>query len=72
MAAMGCFTYVHSWSKAPAKDFDLIPGIMMVKEAGGDVIDLQGKSINGSDHLGLFIAGLNKDFLKQLSKSLKG
>lgn len=71
-AAMGCFTYIHSWSKAPAKDFDLLPGIMMVKEAGGDVINLKGESITGKDHLGMFIAGLNKTFLDQLKNGLKG
>ena len=70
-AAKGCFTYIHSWSKARAKEFDLMPGIMMVKEAGGDVIDHQGKSIDGNNHLGLFIAGMDTKFLNQLKQILK-
>lgn len=34
-AAKGCFTYVHSWSKAASKPFDLAPGILLISEAGG-------------------------------------
>lgn len=70
-AAKGCFTYIHSWSKVRAKEFDLMPGIMMVKEAGGDVIDHQGDSIDGNNHLGLFIAGMDTKFLNQLKKTLE-
>ena len=70
-AAKGCFTYVHSWSKARAKEFDLVPGFMMIKEAGGDIIDLLGNSIDGENHLGLFIAGIDKIFLNDIKDLLE-
>ncbi len=62
-AAKGSFTYVHSWSKSKAKEFDLEAGIMLMKEAKGFVVDLDGNHITGSEHIGLFIAGIDFDFI---------
>jgi fructose-1,6-bisphosphatase/inositol monophosphatase family enzyme len=58
-AARGRFTYVNLWSSRPAEAYDLVAGVMLVRGAGGDVIDLEGRSINALDHGGPFIAGVD-------------
>ena len=52
-AAKRSFVYVNLWSRRPAHAYDLAAGIMLVRGAGGDVIDLAGKPIETTDHRGL-------------------
>lgn len=58
-AARGRFTYVNLWSSRPAEAYDLVAGVMLVRGAGGDVIDPEGRSIDALDHGGPFIAGVD-------------
>ena len=58
-AAKGSFIYVNLWSSRPAAPYDLAAGILLVRGAGGDVIDLAGNPIGATDHRGAFIAGVD-------------
>lgn len=60
-AAKGSFNYVNLWSRRPAAVYDLLAGVMIVRGAGGDVIGLSEEPINGIDHAGPFIAGIDRD-----------
>jgi fructose-1,6-bisphosphatase/inositol monophosphatase family enzyme len=69
-AAKGPFCYVNLWPGKPANPFDLAPGVMLVRGAGGDVIDRDGKPISCSDHSGPFIAGRSRRKLLALAELL--
>ncbi len=59
-AAKGLFTYVNTWPGKPAAPFDLAAGVSLVRNAGGDVVDLDGRPIELSGHQGPFIAGVDE------------
>ena len=60
-AARGHFTYANLWSKRPAQAFDLAAGTLIVRGAGGEVIDLEGQPIDELHHSGPFVAGTDPD-----------
>ncbi len=55
-AAKGSFVYVNLWTTKPSDPFDLAAGALLVREAGGDVTDLDGVPIDAAAHSGPFIA----------------
>lgn len=59
-AAKGAFIYVNTWPGKPAAPFDLAAGISLLRNAGGDVVDLDGRPIDFSGHQGPFIAGVDE------------
>mgnify|MGYP001551452619 FL=1 len=59
-AAKGCFIYVNLWARRAADPFDLAPGVALVRDAGGDVVDLANRPIEISGHAGPFIAGIDR------------
>ena len=65
-AAKGSFGYINLWSSRPAEVYDLLAGILIVRGAGGEVIDTTGTSVSGLDHSGPFIAGIDRDTLKKI------
>ena len=58
-AARGHFVYANMWSERAAEAFDLAAGVLIVRRAGGEVTDLDGKLIDALRHRGPFIAGLD-------------
>ncbi len=64
--AKGGFCYVNLWPGKAADPFDLTPGVMLVRSAGGDVVDLRGKPISCSDHSGPFVAALSRKNMQRL------
>ncbi|MHC4776508.1 MAG: inositol monophosphatase family protein [Planctomycetota bacterium] len=58
-AAKGTFVYVNPWSRRPAEPFDLAAAVLLVRGAGGEVIDAQGDPIDMVAHAGLFAAGVD-------------
>lgn len=58
-AARGYFIYGNLWSKRPAEAFDLAAGTLIVRGAGGEVIDLEGQPIDEMRHAGPFVAGID-------------
>jgi myo-inositol-1(or 4)-monophosphatase len=57
-AARGHYVYLNAWSKRRAEPFDLAAGVLLVRGAGGEVTDLDGKPIDETVHAGPWIAGL--------------
>jgi fructose-1,6-bisphosphatase/inositol monophosphatase family enzyme len=58
-AAAGRFVYVNLWSKRPAAPFDLVAGALIVRAAGGEVVDLDGRPVDAMTHLGPFVAAID-------------
>ena len=58
-AAKGRFVYVNLWARRAADPFDLAPGVALVRDAGGDVVDLANRPIELSGHAGPLIAGID-------------
>ena len=59
-AARGHFAYVNLWSKIAAMPYDLAAGVLVVRAAGGDVVDLRGKPIEPLGHQGPFVAAIDQ------------
>jgi fructose-1,6-bisphosphatase/inositol monophosphatase family enzyme len=58
-AAKGAFVYANVWGKRPAEPYDLAAGALLVRGAGGDITDLDGRSIDATRHEGPFVAGID-------------
>jgi fructose-1,6-bisphosphatase/inositol monophosphatase family enzyme len=58
-AAAGRFVYVNLWTKRPAAPFDLVAGVLIVRAAGGDVVDLDGRAVHAMTHGGPFVAAID-------------
>jgi fructose-1,6-bisphosphatase/inositol monophosphatase family enzyme len=59
-AARGHYTYANVWSRRPAEPWDLAAGFLLMRGAGGDVVDLEGRSIDPVAHSGPFVAGVDE------------
>lgn len=59
-AAKGDFVYVNRWAKRPAEVYDLAAGVMLVRRAGGEVTDLEGRPIDMLCHHGPFFASIDQ------------
>lgn len=57
-AAKGEFVYINLWSRRKAQPYDLAAGVLLVRGAGGEVIDLAGNPVDVLNHEGPFIAGV--------------
>ncbi len=57
-AAKGKFVYVNLWSAEKPAPYDLAPGVMLVRSAGGEVTDLDGDAIDVHRHVGPFVASV--------------
>jgi len=60
-AAKGNFVYVNLWSGRDAEPYDLAGSTLLIRAAGGDVIDVSGQSIDPLAHRGPFIAAANRE-----------
>ncbi|MHC5023929.1 MAG: inositol monophosphatase family protein [Planctomycetota bacterium] len=60
-AAKGTSVYVNLWDKRPSQPFDLAAGVMLVRNAGGRVVDLSGDDIDAVAHAGPFVAGIDEE-----------
>jgi len=70
-AAKGVCTYVNLWPAAPTEPFDLAAGLLIVRAAGGDVIDLNGNAVSPIEHSGVFIAGTDRAYLRELATIIR-
>ena len=71
-AARGAFVYLNLWSKRPAEPYDLSPGVLLVRNAGGEVTDLEGKPIDMLRHAGPFVASIHERGREQVAEIAKG
>lgn len=51
--------------------FDLAAGLLIVRAAGGDVIDLNGNAVSPIEHSGVFIAGTDRAYLRELATIIR-
>jgi fructose-1,6-bisphosphatase/inositol monophosphatase family enzyme len=70
-AAKGHSVYINLWKGPPALSYDLAAGILLVRGAGGNVLNTEGNPIPYIGHHGPFIAGLNPGHSLYLTKILK-
>ena len=66
-AAKGVCTYVNLWPGKPADPFDLAAGLLIVRAAGGEVVDLTGNAVSVVEHSGPFIAGTDSASLRKVA-----
>jgi fructose-1,6-bisphosphatase/inositol monophosphatase family enzyme len=66
-AAKGSFVYVNLWSKRSAEPYDLAGSTLLVRCAGGDVVDLDGRPINALSHAGPLIASADVESARAVS-----
>jgi len=65
-AAKGHFIYINHWGASPAASYDLAAGIILVRGAGGEVVNEEGSPIPFVGHQGLLIAGVAVDDFPEL------
>jgi fructose-1,6-bisphosphatase/inositol monophosphatase family enzyme len=70
-AARGHFTYVNHWSTRGARPWDLAAGTLLVRGAGGDVVDLDGRPIDPVGHTGPFVADVRGERRDAVVRILK-
>ena len=58
-AAKGQYTYVNPWAKAPAEEYDLAAGALILRAAGGDIVDDTGAPVVSVGHEGAFVASIS-------------
>jgi len=69
-AAKGSFAYVNLWSRKPADAFDLAAGILLVRNAGGNVTNLYGQPIESVGHHGPLVASVDATARTTISRIL--
>jgi myo-inositol-1(or 4)-monophosphatase len=57
-AAKGSFAYVNLWGRRETAAWDLAAGMLLVRSAGGDVVDLEHRPVQTLGHRGPFVAAL--------------
>ena len=71
-SARGHFVYANLWSKWPAEAFDLAAGVLIVRQAGGEVTDLAGEPIDALRHRGPFVAGIDPRMVSRVTELMRG
>ncbi len=70
-AAKGDFVYVNLWARGGTEPWDLAAGVLIVRQAGGRVTDLDGQEIDALTHKGPFVASIDRqahDLVVQIAK----
>jgi fructose-1,6-bisphosphatase/inositol monophosphatase family enzyme len=70
-AARGHFTYVNGWNAASAAPWDLAAGVLVIRGAGGEVVDLSGRPIDPLGHEGPFVAAVHADHRERILNVLR-
>ncbi|MHC4941199.1 MAG: inositol monophosphatase family protein [Planctomycetota bacterium] len=60
-AAKGHFVYINLWARRSAEPFDLAGPMLLVRGAGGEVTDADGRPVGETGHLGPLIAAVDPD-----------
>jgi len=71
-AARGHHVYVNAWSRRPAEPFDLVAGALLVRGAGGEVVDARGEPIDATRHAGPWLAGVGAGKLARVVALVRG
>ncbi len=65
-AAKGNFAYVNLWDRRESEAWDLSAGMLLVRAAGGEVVDLDGRPLGTFGHQGPFVAALRAEDRERL------
>jgi len=57
--AKGGFVYVNLWDRRESAAYDLAAGLLLVRAAGGEAVDLNGNPVHAVGHRGPFVAALD-------------
>jgi fructose-1,6-bisphosphatase/inositol monophosphatase family enzyme len=60
-AARGHYVYLNAWSRRSSEPFDLVAGVLLVRSAGGEVVDASGAAIDATRHAGPLLAGVDSE-----------
>jgi myo-inositol-1(or 4)-monophosphatase len=66
VAKSGC-SYINLWSGEPARPYDLAAAFMLVRGAGGIVLDVSGKPADPVGLQGPFIAGIDRPLVERIT-----
>ncbi len=69
-AAKGAFIYVCNWESRATEPYDLAAAYIVIKQAGGFILDLEGNPISFMNYRGVFIAGTDLNLIKKILKIL--
>jgi fructose-1,6-bisphosphatase/inositol monophosphatase family enzyme len=70
-AAKGSFVYVNLWSKREAEPYDLAGSTLLVRRAGGNVIDITGQPIDARSHVGPLIASVDAESARAIGELVR-
>jgi fructose-1,6-bisphosphatase/inositol monophosphatase family enzyme len=70
-AAKGHYVYINIWSPGAPEAYDLTAGVLIVRGAGGEVTDSNGKPIDELKHQGPFVAALNSEARESVCELLR-
>ncbi|MHC4822991.1 MAG: inositol monophosphatase family protein [Planctomycetota bacterium] len=70
-AARSGMVYVNCWGGRAAEPFDLVAGVLIMRCAGGDVVDLSDTPIDPVNHAGPWVAGVDARQLAQVTELLR-
>jgi fructose-1,6-bisphosphatase/inositol monophosphatase family enzyme len=68
--AKGSGIYINAWRGGKTYPFDIIPGLHILQGAEGYILNKDGQLIDPWNHEGFFIAGLQRNKLKDIVKKL--
>jgi len=71
-ASKGRYVYVNLWADTPSTAFDLAAGVLLVRTAGGEVVDLEGDPIEVLGHRGPFVAAIDDDSRNRIVEIVRG
>ena len=59
-ATKGSFIYINRWAAQAPEPFDLAGSVLLLRQAGGDAVGLNGEPIDELTHRGLLVAGIDR------------
>jgi fructose-1,6-bisphosphatase/inositol monophosphatase family enzyme len=66
VAKSGC-SYINLWAGEPARPYDLAAAFMLVRGAGGVVLDVRGRPVDPVGLQGPFIAGIDRPLVERIT-----
>jgi fructose-1,6-bisphosphatase/inositol monophosphatase family enzyme len=70
-ATRGNFTYVNLWSSRPSEPWDLAAGSLILRQAGGEIVDVDNNPIDALSHSGPLIASMSAASRSQISAQVR-
>jgi fructose-1,6-bisphosphatase/inositol monophosphatase family enzyme len=65
-ATKGAFIYINLWAARAPEAFDLAGSVLLLRQAGGEAVGLNGEPIDELTHRGLFVAGIDQHAVSEI------